>query len=515
MPRWLGLGVVAMAMAALLGACGGEGEGATPAATGAATVAGTAAPAATPSPAPRGLGKLAFERDGDIWALDLDSGQEHQLTDDGGSVRPSWSADGGWLLFYKKPTGAPWVVRQDGSGAWVVDAEEVQLATWSPGGHRLAYVTQDGALSVVDADGGERVELLPGGHEFDGAAWSPDGKRLAAWGRIEGGLSDAAQDGALWVVDVDGRNPVQLLPPGDEPARVAWSPDGKRLAIERWIRAKELTPPPIPTVDQGIWLMNADGSGLTKLYGPYRQHFDGKVGEYGGPVEHLRGWSPDGKGITFWQAPLVCNSCWFDGMPLLALPTEGGDPRELASWAFLSSELVAWSAQGDRLAIVEGAGRYMWVNKQIVVMRPDGSDRRVLSDPGRADLFPAWSPDGKRIAFVGMEEAKETAPERHPTVLRTRRIWSMNSDGSDKRQLTDDPAYADQFPQWSGDGSHILFVRQPADAIEQGREEPIPVEIWLMKADGSEQRAVGTGPSTVWFGYYGYTDWSQILDWRR
>jgi TolB protein len=155
------------------------------------------------------------------------------------------------------------------------------------------------------------------------------------------------------------------------------------------------------------------------------------------------------------------------------------------------------------------------VNKQIVVMQPDGSDRRLLSDASRADLFPAWSPDGQRIAFTSGEGNQfENADENYPQILGTRRIWLANADGSSKSQLTDDPAYADQFPQWSADGAHILFVHQQAEAIRPESDVPILAEVWLMKADGSEQRKVVDGLSGG-FGYYGYVDWSELLDWRR
>jgi hypothetical protein len=45
--------------------------------------------------------------------------------------------------------------------------------------------------------------------------------------------------------------------------------------------------------------------------------------------------------------------------------------------------------------------------------------------------------------------------------------------------------------------------------------EMVPVEVWLMKADGSEQRKLIDGLSGGWFGYYGFVDWGQLLDWHR
>jgi len=425
---------------------------ATPAVTARATAtpAVTAAPTATPS---AGLGKLAFMRDGDIWVLDVGSGQERQLTSDGGNKEPRWSRDGRWLAFAKGEAGAIWVMREDGSDASLVAESARAGIVWAPGENRLTYATGEGALGLVDVESGEQQEFA---------------------------LSD------------------------DEISRFAWLPDGKGLVLELWERQELASPPTAWIVKQGLWRVNTDGSGLVEVYSAWDQQTLTEV--------DLGTLSPDGRWLTLWEG-FVSASLRADGLPLRIMPATGGQPQEIASTTLLRPGFVAWAPQGDRLAVVEGAGRQTWVNKQIVVMQPDGSDRRLLTDTGRADLFPAWSPDGQRIAFTSGEGSQSM--EADPALVRTRRIWLANSDGSAKRQLTDDPAYVDQFPRWSADGAHILFVRQQAEAIELGHEEPIPVEIWLMNADGSEQRKVTDGLSSGWFGYYGFVDWSELLDWHR
>jgi Tol biopolymer transport system component len=435
--------------------------GATPGATRTATPTATARATATPAPTltatpAAGLGKLAFVSDGDIWVLDVDSGQERQLTTDGGNREPRWSPDGRWLAFAKGEAGAIWVMREDGSDASLVAESGRAGFTWAPTDNRLTYATGEGVLWLVDVESGEQEEFS-----------------LPDW----------------------------------EISRFAWLPDGNALVLELWERQEVATPSLPSTLHQGLWRVNTDGTGLVELYSAWDQQTLTEV--------DLGLLSPDGGWLTLWEG-FVSASLRADGLPLRIMPASGGEPQEIASATLLRPGFVAWSPQGDRLAIVEGGGRQTWVNKQIVVMQPDGSDRRLLSDASRADLFPAWSPDGQRIAFTSGEGNQfENADENYPRILGTRRIWLANSDGSNRRQLTDDPAYADQFPQWSADGAHILFVRQQAGAMEPGDEEPIPVEIWLMKADGSDQRKVTDGLSGVWFGYYGYVDWSQLLDWHR
>ena len=70
----------------------------------------------------------------------------------------------------------------------------------------------------------------------------------------------------------------------------------------------------------------------------------------------------------------------------------------------------------------------------------------------------------------------------------------MNADGSDVRRLTDDPA-EEHGPIWSPDGSSIMFTR--------GR--PAVSEVYVMTADGSDQRNITSNDVGDWSG-----DWSAL-----
>ncbi|MCL5265994.1 MAG: hypothetical protein M1343_12540 [Chloroflexi bacterium] len=153
-----------------------------------------------------------------------------------------------------------------------------------------------------------------------------------------------------------------------------------------------------------------------------------------------------------------------------------------------------------------------WDNKRIAVA--DGSGAvRVLSERGRADLFPAWSPGGNRIAYAGGPAAPGVGDgDKAKQAMAQRHIWVTTPDGSGKRELTDDPAYRDERPRWSRDGNFILFARLKDDKMQ----------LWLMRADGSEQRLVAddlsvheSGPASppIWFAFYGNIGWGQFYDW--
>jgi serine/threonine-protein kinase len=85
-------------------------------------------------------------------------------------------------------------------------------------------------------------------------------------------------------------------------------------------------------------------------------------------------------------------------------------------------------------------------NQEIYVMNADGTGQRRLTFDGGVDAAPAWSPDGKRIAF-------------HSNRIGTVDIFTMNADGTDQRRLThmDELKMGAVRPRWSPDGARLVF----------------------------------------------------------
>lgn len=105
--------------------------------------------------------------------------------------------------------------------------------------------------------------------------------------------------------------------------------------------------------------------------------------------------------------------------------------------------------------------------------------RNLTSDPGAEDLLPEWSPDGTRILFFSTR-----GEERGPQGQLRGNLYTMNLDGREVTRLTRSPLSSSFGGHWSPDGVSIVFAR----AVDGD------IEVHVMRGDGSDVRRLTHRP---------------------
>ena len=237
--------------------------------------------------------------------------------------------------------------------------------------------------------------------------WSPDGRRIAFASERDG-------DYEIYLMNSDGSGVTRLTQSAGDDIAPDWSPDGRRIAFASQRDG-----------DYEIYLMNADGSGVTPL-----THSAGQ--------DIAPAWSPDGRRIAF-------ASSRDGGYEIYLINADGTGLTQLTDNSDWELD-VAWSPDGRRIAF--GARRHRdW---DVYIMNADGSGVVNLTDDfdqrTTGHVYPAWSPDGRRIAFHAHSDGDWE-------------IYIINADGTGLWQLTHN-SVGDANPDWSPDGRRIAFASE-------------------------------------------------------
>lgn len=136
----------------------------------------------------------------------------------------------------------------------------------------------------------------------------------------------------------------------------------------------------------------------------------------------------------------------------------------------------AWSPSGRRIAFISDGKKEVG---QIRLMNADGSGQKRITRGG-SYYSPTWSPSGQRIAVSGGPVGSDLDQD----------LYVMDADGTDRRRLTGqaEPCCAED-PSWSPDGRSIVFISAASGD-----------SIWLINADGRGLRQlVLSGYQPSWF----------------
>ena len=280
-------------------------------------------------------------------------------------------------------------------------------------------------------------------------AISPDGSRIAFSSRRNG----------YWDIYILSLANGLLTRVSDTPqydGSPTWSPDGRELACARWRDPR------------GIWVISADGSNAWRAF---------DWGEARWPS-----WSPDGSQILFsrqygGRTEETERCFWGFCFTLPAHPhwklgivrTADGEFREPKAPNYCLAP--TWSPILD-----DGSSRLLYADEQgLKVQNEDASVAYFITRDSR-DTSPVWSSDGSRVAFTRRQHDHWE-------------VYVADADGRNPRRLTDTPVRADgelgnsAAPAWSPDGQYLAFLSDRSGKWE----------IWIMRADGSQQKPMFPG----------------------
>jgi cytosine/adenosine deaminase-related metal-dependent hydrolase len=403
-----------------------------------------------------GAGGIVFDAFAQLWHVSVDGGDARPLTDvlaDGVEARePRFSPDGRSVLY--RGDGGLWRLQLASGVSERLPGRPLEAVAWHPGGTELVGVRWDPAPAGAPREQVVRYDLTTGalapimapglplqdGGRLRTPAWSPDGRKVAVVAIPSLGFIES---GSLWEVEAATGEAHRLLP-DDWVARVpAYSPNGEWLAFVGGESEEQHQVHVLRRADGSLRRLTSTPETLARS--PYRF---GRLA-----------WSPDGSTVVYaWEGRLA------------AVALAGGEPREIPIAARLSFERrepalppvtfpaegseqrargfsgLALSPDGERVALL--ALERLWIvmaDGRVEASHQVHSSARSLS----------WSPDGAALAWSAGPRGDE---DLFISDARTGAIRALPSlSGREIR------------PAWSTDGRHIAFYHYPLQGDARAR----------------------------------------------
>ena len=312
----------------------------------------------------------------------------------------------------------------------VYNIKDVRDPQRSPDGKWVAYVVsraiQDGDKNDSDIwmaswDGTQEIQLTSSPDSESQPRWSPDNKYLSFVSSRQG-----AKGGQLWLLNRAGGEAVKISDVKHGVSEYAWAPDGKHLVLvvsepdprdpeedDKASADKKKTAPPI-VIDR--YHFKEDISGYLRNERTHLYLFDLAAKKTdmltsGTFDEESPVWSPDSTRIAFVSKRGTGDLDRSDNTDIWVVDAKAGaQARQVTTSPASDNGPVSWSPDGQSIAYQVGDEPkfYAYSLSRLAVIPSAGGTPRILTESlDRPISGPAWSPDGRSLTFVVIDDRVE------------------------------------------------------------------------------------------------------------